>query len=193
MTMTVTIDDPRLDSPQCLALGPVKTVHENPWFAVRDRGGFYSVEYNLPQVILLPIIDEDSVVMVRVKRPLIGDASLELPAGGAKADEEPIRAAARELHEETGIEISNSDRFKPLLPLSVTPRYPYLVHIFQVNLTSKEFDLRKDHDDEIACVERFSFSEVRKQIIRGQIYISLPIAVLTRYLLLHNLMLPGVP
>ena len=40
MTRPVHCDDPRLHAPVCHSLQPVTTVHENAWFAVRDRGGF---------------------------------------------------------------------------------------------------------------------------------------------------------
>jgi len=112
------INDPRLISPQCFSLTPIETVHENPWFVVRNRGGYFTTEYKQPQVIILPIVDNNSIVMVRVKRPVIADIALELPAGSTKEHETPIRAAARELAEETGIEINGLERFEMLSPVS---------------------------------------------------------------------------
>ena len=109
--MASIVNDPRLVAPQCRSLTPVKTVHENPWFCVRDRGGYYCVEYNKPQVAVLPVVDHNAVVMVRVKRPTLADATLELPAGGAENNEAPIQAASREFAEEAGIKISDLNRF----------------------------------------------------------------------------------
>ena len=74
-------------------------VHENPWFSVRNRGGFFTVEYHETQVLVLPVIEDRAVVMVRVKRPVINDMTLELPAGGTEPGEDPERAAVRELAE----------------------------------------------------------------------------------------------
>ncbi|MBM3298685.1 MAG: NUDIX hydrolase [Deltaproteobacteria bacterium] len=181
--MAPSIDDPRLLSPQCLSLKPVKTLHQNPWFTVRDRGGFYSVEYNEPQLAVLPVVDRQWVVMVRVRRPLIADSTLELPAGGVIGNESGAEAAKRELAEETGIAIEDLDRFKELKPLSVTPRFPCLVHTFQVNLSGREYDSRGDHDHEVTSVELFSLAEIAKKMVSGEIYLCLPLGVLARFMI----------
>jgi len=91
------IDDPRLFTPQCSSLTPVETVHENPWFTVRNRGGYFTTEYEFPQVVILPVVESHSIVMVRVKRPVINDVSLELPAGSVNENESPVHGAARKL------------------------------------------------------------------------------------------------
>lgn len=178
------LNDPRLFSPQCGSLVPVKTVHQNPWFVVRNRGGYFTTEYKQPQVIILPVIDDQAVLMVRVKRPVIADSPMELPAGEVKKDESPLAAAARELAEETGIEIEDTGRFFARVPVSGSPnRCPKLLHIYEINISQAEYDSRKPHDDEIAGVECFCFEELKRLIIKGEIYISVPLAVIGRFLL----------
>jgi 8-oxo-dGTP pyrophosphatase MutT (NUDIX family) len=178
--------DPRLVSPQCFLLKPVRTVHKNPWFSVRDRGGFYSIEYNEPQVAVLPVVDGNNVVMVRAKRPLIADSTLELPAGRSLRDEGAAEAAKRELAEETGIAVGDVGRFKRLAPLSVTPRFPCLVDIFQVDLSRHEYELRGRHDHEVTSVELFTLDEVEQAIVNGEIYLCLPLGVLARFLMVSR-------
>lgn len=186
MKINSKVDDPRLVAPQCHSLIPVKTVHKNPWFSVRDRGGYYCVEYNQPQVAVLPIVDHRAVVMVRVKRPTLADATLELPAGGAKDDEIPIHTAAREFAEETGVNIADVTRFKQSPPLCITPRFPHLPYIFKIQISKGEYDNRKSHDDEIESVECLEFDAVIKKIVQGEIYIGLPIAFVSRFLFSNN-------
>jgi len=181
--MNPTIADPRLYSPQCTSLTPVEKVHENPWFCVFNRGGYFTVENKHPQVLVLPIVDNNFVVMVRVKRPVIADDTLELPAGGAKVNESALVAAQRELREETGIYIANVNRFQLQAPLVLAPRVPCLAHIFHIHLTQKEFAGRSAHDNEIISVERFSFKEVLKMIENNQMYLGFQIAILVRFLL----------
>jgi ADP-ribose pyrophosphatase len=178
------IDDPRLFSPQCSSLIPVETVHENPWFAVRNRGGYFTVEYDQFQVIILPVVENHSIIMVRAKRPVLNDICLELPAGGAMEGELPVQAAARELAEETGIEIQDLRRFIMLPPISVSPnRNPNLAHIFHIHISMNEYEMRKEHDKEIESVKLFSLDEIQRMVCEGEIYISLPIAVISRYLM----------
>ena len=180
-------DDSRMIAPQCDSLQPVVTVHENKWFSLMNRGGYYTLEYHRPQVVILPVVDNRSIVMVKVKRPVIADNVLELPAGAADQDEPPVETAAREFHEESGIKIDRINRFQLLPSIAISPnRYPVLPWIYQVDLSKQEFDTRDPHDDEIVSVECFTFEEVKEKIIQGEIYVSLPIAIVSRFLFLEK-------
>ena len=175
-------DDARMIAPQCHSLQPVSAIHENKWFSLMNRGGYYTLEYPRPQVAVLPVVDNHSIVMVRVKRPVIVDDVLELPAGGSKKNEVPLEAVGREFREETGIKIDRIDRFQLLPPIVICPnRYPVLPWIYQIDLSKQEFDTRDPHDDEIVSVECFTFKEVKEKIIQGEIYVSLPMAILSRF------------
>lgn len=180
------IDDLRLKMPQCDFLQPVKTVHENRWFSVKNRGNYFTIEDNTPQVLVLPIVENKSIVMVRVYRPVIDDITLELPAGGAILNELPVEAAAREFSEETGILIENTDRFTMLSPLVHMPRSPILPYAFQVTVSNEELNNRVPHDHEIQSVECFTFKETVAKIINGDIHVGLHIAIIMRFLLLYQ-------
>jgi len=172
---------------QCPSLQPVSTEHINPWFSLKNRGGYFTLEYHQPQVAILPVVDSHSIVMVRVKRPVLDDSPLELPAGGADLNETPERAAARELQEETGIAIDRIGRFRLLPPIAISPnRYPVLPWIYQINVSQNEFDTREQHDDEITSVECLKYEEVKSEILNGGIYISLVIAIVSRFLFSIN-------
>ena len=175
--------DPRLSTHACPELLPVETLHENPWYSVRNRGGFFTVEYRLRQVVVLPVVNQDSIAMVRVKRPVINDTPLELPAGALEKDEDAATGAARELLEETGIKVTNLDRFISMAPISVSStRNPNLSYIFKVDISEKEYVNRQPHDDEIYSVERFAINDLAKKMASGEIYVSLTLAVLGIFL-----------
>jgi ADP-ribose pyrophosphatase len=53
-------------------------------------------------VVLLPLIDRDTVVLIENQRPTVGQTLLELPAGTRETGESSEATAARELIEETG-------------------------------------------------------------------------------------------
>ncbi|MEI6056113.1 MAG: NUDIX hydrolase [Lentisphaerota bacterium] len=177
------IDDQRLVSPQCLTLNPVETFHKNPWFSVIKRGKYYTVE-STQQTIILPTLENASVIMVKQLRPVINDFTLELPAGAINKNEDPVLGARRELSEETGIHIEDINRFKPLPPISNSPnRNPCLLYIFHIDIMQSEFDLRKSHDHEISSVELYSYLEIIEKLTSGEIYVSVPMAIIGRYLL----------
>ena len=52
--------------------------------------------------VILPILDDGSVVLIRNYRFAVDEHLYELPAGMLETDEEPALCAARELTEETG-------------------------------------------------------------------------------------------
>ena len=176
--------DRRLTEAVCPTLSPVKVLHENPWFTVRQRGTFYTAEYHMPQVIVLPVVDDSDFVMVRVKRPVLNDITLELPAGGAESGEAPEASAARELAEEAGICISDHSRLIPMPPLSTSPnRMPLLVYVFRVDITREEYEQRKPHDDEIDSVELVGYAEAVRLIATGGIYVAGIVAIVSTHLL----------
>ncbi len=57
-------------------------------------------------VVLLPLIDRDTVVLIENRRPTVNQTLLELPAGTREENETPETTAARELMEETGYQAS---------------------------------------------------------------------------------------
>jgi 8-oxo-dGTP pyrophosphatase MutT (NUDIX family) len=179
--------DRRLSQAACEELQPVDTLHENSWFAVRNRGGYFTVEYHLRHVAILPVVNSDSIAMVRVKRPVIADQTLELPAGGVENGEQPTSAAARELAEETGIQIFDAARYVPMAPIAVSStRMPKLSYVFRVAVSEQEFAARRPHDNEIDSVERIAITALPGMMARGEIYVSVPLAILGTFLLSGN-------
>jgi ADP-ribose pyrophosphatase len=53
-------------------------------------------------VVILPLMKDETVVMIRNRRHSIGQLLLELPAGTLEKGEDPMNCAGRELLEETG-------------------------------------------------------------------------------------------
>ncbi len=53
-------------------------------------------------VVMLPMLDDKTVVLIRNERFAVGQTLWELPAGTLEAGEDPALCAARELLEETG-------------------------------------------------------------------------------------------
>lgn len=86
-----------------------RTAYENAWITVREdlvhrpdgsEGIYGVVELNHPAVFIVAVSEEEKVLLVSVERHTVG-LSVEVPAGGTDG-EDPLRAAQRELWEETG-------------------------------------------------------------------------------------------
>jgi ADP-ribose pyrophosphatase len=142
------------------------------------------VEYHKKQVIVLTILESHSIIMPKVKRHILGGATRELPAGGINDGESEEEGALRELREETGIWIFDTSRLKKENTLIVSQnRLPMFPSIFSIEVGIDEFEQRNQHDHEVESVRSFTFDEIKELISTGQIFTSITISILARFLL----------
>lgn len=71
-------------------------------------------------VVILPLLDPDTVILIKNERYVVQKTLWELPAGTLETEEEPITCAKRELIEETGY---SAKRFTPLLKFYSSPGF----------------------------------------------------------------------
>ena len=67
-------------------------------------------------VAIVPLFEDDTVLLVRQYRHAIGAWLLEIPAGRVEPGEDPGHAAVRELEEETGQRAANWRRLRTFYP-----------------------------------------------------------------------------
>jgi len=156
----------------------------NYWFNILEKDSYYSVEHLEEQVMVLAVVEHCSILLIKAKRDLLGQSIWELPAGGINKGEKPSEAASRELFEETGISIENTERFIPqasfILASNRMPMFPYIFHL---NLRASELKTGFTCEKEIESVDHFKFNVVKKMIAGGEIFTTLPIAVISRFLI----------
>jgi ADP-ribose pyrophosphatase len=169
-----------------------KICYSTEWFSVLENESYYSIEHKEDQVMVLPIVENSKILLVKARRPVLGKSLWELPAGGVKNGESYAETAKREMAEETGIKIENLDRFHEsqsfVLASNRMPMYP---KVFYVNLTNQEYLKKDEFDDEIEQVRAFSFEETIESIVQGNLFATLPIAVISKFLFTRNLHTPS--
>jgi len=116
-------------------------------------------------VAIVPITNEEKIIMVKQYRKPIEDFLLEIPAGKLEYNESPILCAHRELHEETGF-IAN--RLEHMLTIFTSPGFSNeKIEIFIAkDLTEGE---AKPDEDEYLLVESYSLPELIRMIFDGSI------------------------
>lgn len=157
---------------------------ETPWFQVLDFENYGYLSYPDRHIVVLPVIPGHGIVMVKVRRPVTGGSTWELPAGACEEGESTTQGARRELMEETGITIDPGQVFTPLPRVLVSPtRLPVSPEIFQVDITPEKYGSRAPHDSEIEEVRLILFDDVKRMMQDGRIVVSMPLAILGRYFL----------
>jgi len=165
-----------------------KISYSNEWIDVFEYKSYYSVEHKDRQVMILPIIDGSKILLVKAKRKLLGTSIWELPAGGVKGKESYSSAAAREFFEETGIGIKDKSRFIQQSSLALASnRMPMFPNIYIININGNEYENKLPSDHEIEKVNIFEFSVIKEMIKKSEIFSSLSISVIMRYLLTINI------
>jgi len=120
-------------------------------------------------VVLLPIPQPGSIILIRQYRYTIDRWIWELPAGSLKRNEDPDRAAARECEEEIGLVPGKLTRLGGYYP---TPGFCDEVMIFyrceDLRPPAPDSTARKDEDEEIEP-RTFTLSEARALVESGEI------------------------
>lgn len=118
-------------------------------------------------VVLIPMPDAESVILIRQYRPAIGQHVWELPAGSLDPGEEADAAALRECHEEIGQLATSVQRIASLYP---SPGYTTEVMHFYVmsGLYTPEHSAEQDEDEHLEP-RRFTLEELRGLVARGEI------------------------
>ena len=116
-------------------------------------------------VIIAPLLDSNTVVMLRQFRPSLGKYIFELPAGTIDVPEKPLTCAKRELLEETGF---TARKFKKLGEIYPVPGYSTeVIHIFKAeDLTAGGAE---PEDYEVIDVKTFSRAEVKRLFQQGKL------------------------
>ncbi|MCX5659342.1 MAG: NUDIX hydrolase [Planctomycetota bacterium] len=116
-------------------------------------------------VVILPLLDDKTVVMIRNQRVAVGETLLELPAGTLEPGEAIESCAAREVVEETGYQ---AGRIEPLLDFYSSPgictERMYCFVARELNHVGQDLD-----ETEQITVEAVPLDEAVRKIRSGEI------------------------
>ena len=141
-------------------------------------------------VVVLPIHEDGTIVLVGQHRFPLGDYSWELPEGGAPLDENPLEGAKRELAEETGLAAADwREVMRTQLSNSVTDER--MIVYIALGLSAATAEHAADETEAIALA-RVPFREALDAAIAGHLPDMLTVAMLLRgYHMAREGSLPG--
>jgi 8-oxo-dGTP pyrophosphatase MutT (NUDIX family) len=166
-----------------------KRVYDNPWITVREdrvvrpdgQPGIYGVVHYKNLAVGVLAIEEDHVYLVGQYRYPLKRYSWEIPEGGCPEDEEPLRAAQRELKEETGLEAARWQRLGEAY-LSNSVADEYAVWFLATGLVPGEVG---PEGTERLSVRRVPLHEALTMALDGEITDALSHLALMSYALKH--------
>lgn len=116
-------------------------------------------------VVIIPLLDKESVVLVSQYRHAAGKVLLELPAGTLEVGEDPEKCACRELEEETGF---IAGRMEKVAMLYLAPGYSTeKVHLY-VASDLKKVGQKLEPDEKIRTMI-LKIDDVVNMIVKGEI------------------------
>jgi ADP-ribose pyrophosphatase len=128
-------------------------------------------------VVILPFLDDKTILLIRNRRHAIGQILVELPAGTLEKGESPMNCAGRELQEETGF---LAGRMKPLFHFFSSPgvmsekMYTFAAYDLKPTRTS----LEEAEEIEVVATE---FGDAIRMIRTGEIQDGKTIATILMY------------
>ena len=166
-----------------------KRVYDNSWITVREdrvvrpdgESGIYGVVHYKNIAVGILAIEEDHVYLVGQYRYPLKSYSWEIPEGGCPEDEEPLRAAQRELREETGLEAARWQMLGEAY-LSNSVADEYAVWFVATGLVPGEV---RPEGTERLSVRRLPLREVLTMALEGEITDALSLLALMSYALKH--------
>lgn len=119
-------------------------------------------------VAIIPITDDNKIVMVDQYRAALERTIIEIPAGKLEKGEEPRESAIRELEEETGYECNSLEW---LISFYTSPGFAdEIIHVYIAKgLTKKEHAASLD-EDEFVNLHEVSLDEALTLIQEQKIY-----------------------
>ena len=116
-------------------------------------------------VCIVPLDEQNNVLLVRQYRKPVEESLLEVPAGGVESGEVPKDAVLRELQEETGY---TADKLRHLSSFWTTPGFcTEMMHAYlATNL--RQSSLSQDEDEDIELI-KVPLDRVPQMIRQGEI------------------------
>lgn len=144
---------------------PVFAVEEMVVVDEKGKRRKRSVVVHQGSAVVMPVNDAGEVLLVRQWRAPVEMAMWELPAGRVDEGEQPLKAAKRELREETGLVARQWRRLALLHP---SPGYvSECMHLFlATKLTQQEANPEEDED---LTLRWFTPKELERAIAKGEI------------------------
>lgn len=151
-----------------------RLVHKNPWYQIYlddvirpdgNPGKYYVVKTKGPSVFIVAVNERKEICLIRIHRYPTQMISVEVPAGNSEG-EAPLRAAKRELEEETGLRAKKWRHIGKWQPMNGILQE--IGHVFLATDLYRFTD-KFDEQEGISEIRFIPYKKVLKMIFNGGI------------------------
>lgn len=125
-----------------------------------NHTSLYEFVLHKKAVAIVPIVDNNRIMLVKQYRPVIDKKIWELPAGIIDKNETPFQAAKRELEEETGMK---AGKIKKMGTFYSSPGFTDELTTIFAAMDLKKAEQKLDRDEDI-IVKTFKIDKLLKMI-----------------------------
>lgn len=162
---------------ECIYEGRVITLKKDEVLLPNGKTSTREVVEYVPAVAVLPLTDDNKVILVRQFRYAYKKVLLEIPAGKMEKDETPLMAANRELSEEINFKSNNIISMGQIYPAPGSLNE--VMHIFYAkNLIPCKADL---DDDEFIEIVYMDLEELTQKVLNGEIKDAKTVCAVLKY------------
>lgn len=165
--------------------------YDNPWINLTEyqvinpnggKGIYGKVHFKNLAIGIIPINNNDEIVLIGQHRFPLDVYSWEIPEGGGKLGVDPLESAQRELLEETGLK---AKRWTKLLEMHLSNSVTDELAIIYVAEELEQFDAEPE-ETELLEIKKVSFDEALRMVMDGEITDSMTVAAILKYQILRT-------
>ena len=168
-----------------------ENIYDNPWINLTEykvinpsggKGIYGKVHFKNRAIGVVAMDDEDNIFLVGQYRFPTNQYSWELPEGGGPHDEDPLKAAQRELLEETGL---IAEEWKELMRMHLSNSVTDEEAIIYVARSLTQHNPEPEETEDLQTL-KLPFSEVLKKVMNGEIIDAITVAAILKLALIDK-------
>ncbi len=165
--------------------------YDNPWINLTEyqvinpnggKGIYGKVHFKNLAIGIIPINNDDEIILIGQYRFPLDVYSWEIPEGGGKLGVDPLDSAKRELLEETGLK---ANKWTKLMEMHLSNSVSDELAIIYIAEDLEQFEAEPEETEQLE-LKKIHFDDALKMVMNGEITDAMTVAALLKFQLLRK-------